>query len=133
MNWVDHPAYIGPDRRRRAHGLRLLDRRRRSALTDPPTLAAALRRLKLMVLDLDKPEPIARFAQLSAAYSQLCAAKGRPDIAGVLRELAVQIDGDREISVDLRIVAQVALAVCEDLIVQRAPRKRDDELANQRR
>lgn len=50
MLWVDHPNYYGPDRRR-GSALRLNERRRSNCAGDPPALDAALRQLRMHVID----------------------------------------------------------------------------------
>jgi hypothetical protein len=53
MNWVDHRGYFGPDRRQRAPGFRLLERRQVDLSQDAPSLRAVGRRLSLWALDVE--------------------------------------------------------------------------------
>lgn len=51
MMWVDHPSYFGPDRRRKASGLRLRERRRANCAGAPPPLRGAITQLRLRALE----------------------------------------------------------------------------------
>jgi hypothetical protein len=122
MSWVEHPSYIGPDRRKQK-GLRLLERRRRSFLTDRPTLAAALRRLKLDAIDVDNAEREAAYRIRVQGVALLARETHRPDIAAVLEELALALNPEREGPPDQRATIGYTLAASEELWVQRAPRQ----------
>lgn len=132
LNWVEHSNYVGPDRRKRAPAVRLLERRRQSYVTDPPTLMNALRRLKLKVLDVVDEESVAEFATLTGAVQQLAMHKGRPDIGGILEELHCTLCGPDVLETDPRIVIEFTLAACADILVQCPQRFSDGKGDRQR-
>lgn len=120
MSWVDHPSYFGPDRRKRAVGFRLWERRRVSYLSEPPTMAAGLRRLRLHLIDATGDEALAKYAAEVHIIALLARRRGRPDIAAVLDELHLNLKHDDDANVDHRITIEYALAACDELLVQHA-------------
>ena len=130
MNWVDHPSYFGPDRRRRGGSFRFLERRRANLATDPPTLAAAFRRLRLHVIDVETPEAAAKFAGLVQAVAVLAQSRNRPDIAALLNELHLHLTGPADIiPTDPRMMIDLALNACAEHLVGRPPRRPMDQPA----
>ena len=129
MTWVDHPSYFGPDRRR-AKSFRLLERRRRSHLQEPPTMAAGLRRLKLHMLEAVGPDNLAAFATEVAAIAALGKLRGRPDIAMLLQELHRNLTAEGAGDIDQRVLIDFALASCDERLVHRAPRLSDGAFPN---
>lgn len=122
MTWIDQPSYIGPDRREHAKGWRLIERRKRSLLVDAPTLPAALRRLKLSLIDVTSEESSTAFARLAQAYAGRARTLGRSDIAGVLDRLVVFLNTPQVIEGDRRPAIDAALVTCGELLVQRPMR-----------
>ena len=57
MRWVDVKSYVGWDRRGK-RGLRLFDRRSESVVSTPPSLATALRQLRMRCFDLKDAEGV---------------------------------------------------------------------------
>lgn len=133
MNWVEHPNYTGPDRRTHHKGWRLIERRRRSFLTDPPTLPAALRRLRLSVIDVETVTQAEQFAQLCQAMAARAIELGRADIAQALMRLAVTLKAEQSYPTDRRPEIDAALSQCDELLVQRPARNIDAAVSRLRR
>ena len=91
MRWVDVKSYVGLDRRgKRAR--RLFDRRGESIDTNPPSLATALRQLRLRCLDLHDAEGVAAFRERAGAIAQLAEAAGQVGVSGRLMRLNEQLE-----------------------------------------
>jgi hypothetical protein len=128
MNWVDHPSYFGPDRRRRSAPFRLLERRRENLASDPPTLAAAFRRLRMHVIDVETPQAAARFADQVKAVALLAEVRNRPDIAAMLAELHLLLCAPEDlVAQDPRVTIDFALNACAEQLVGRPPRRPVDQ------
>jgi len=91
VRWVDVRSYVGLDRRQRRN-LRLLDRRSEAAGGTPPSLATALRQLRLHELHSEKQDGLARFCGRAIATAELAEAYGEDGVARLLRLLIEQIE-----------------------------------------
>ncbi|HYD87779.1 MAG TPA: hypothetical protein VEA80_09905 [Vitreimonas sp.] len=91
MRWVDVRSYVGLDRRQRRN-LRLLDRRSESAGGAPPSLATALRQLRLHELNRETPDGLARFCARAVATAELAEAYGEKGVTRLLRLLVEQLE-----------------------------------------
>lgn len=70
LSWVDHASYFGPDRRRKHAPIRVRERRQENYASRPPSLSAALRQLRMHVLEAQGPGAAA-FAQRAKGVSLL--------------------------------------------------------------
>jgi len=86
MRWVDVKSYVGLDRRGK-RGLRLFDRRSESIDSNPPSLATALRQLRLRCFDVQDAEGVAAFCERTGAIAQLAEATGEAAVAMRLARL----------------------------------------------
>jgi len=89
MMWVDQDSYFGPDRRRKAGGLRVRERRRYNYAGQPPSLPIALRQLRMRVLDARGPAA-SHFADRTQAVALLAQMQGQYDASDGLASLAMQ-------------------------------------------
>ncbi|MFZ2031602.1 MAG: hypothetical protein WAU68_14920 [Vitreimonas sp.] len=87
MRWIDVSNYIGWDRRLK-QGLRFINRRKTAEACEPPSLATALRQLRVRSGALDTAEELGAFQNRVQALAQLAASAGRQDIADSLTDLA---------------------------------------------
>lgn len=71
MRWVEHAAYLGPDRRLRRSALRLFDRRNGADKTEQLSLVAAVRHLRVRVAAVDHPEGLEAFCRRARAVALL--------------------------------------------------------------
>lgn len=90
MLWVDHTSYYGPDRRRKAAGLRVRERRRYNAACDPPSLPIALRQLRLRILDARGPGTAPFIDRLQGA-AIIAHIHGEDDASDALSSLAMTL------------------------------------------
>ncbi|MGE0294506.1 MAG: hypothetical protein AB7P97_19305 [Hyphomonadaceae bacterium] len=65
--WVDTRNYFGPDRRVRSGQKRWGEKRRLDEASEPPPLAAILRRLRVQVMNMPTPDDRRRAHQMIAA------------------------------------------------------------------
>lgn len=91
MRWIDHRSFFGLDRRKLRAVLRLIERRRASHCTEPPSLAAALRQLRVRALATDSPEGVAEFLRRAQAVAELAQAYGETAIGAKLVRIAEQV------------------------------------------
>lgn len=96
VKWVDVASYFGPDRRG-AFSHYILERRRLEAAGNPPPLHAALRQLRMRVLDAETPEGRSALKDRLAATALLAHAHGADAIGDHLSRLA---DGLEDASED---------------------------------
>ena len=98
MRWVDVKSYVGWDRRGK-RSVRLFERRSESSDTTPPSLATALRQLRLRCLDLQDAEGVAAFRARAVATAQLAERCGEAKVGERLTRLSEQLQdwsrGDR--------------------------------------
>lgn len=94
MRWVDIKNYIGMDRRKRRPTLRLCERRRAAQNTVPPSLAAALRQLRVRALATNTPGGVADFVGRARAVADLAQAYGATEAEPALQRLADQMSSN---------------------------------------
>jgi hypothetical protein len=87
MLWVDHLNYVGLDRRQRRSVRRPKERRREDCSSPAPSLRAALRQLRMRVLDAERSASRSAFCIRATATAMLAKATGRAAIAELLFEL----------------------------------------------
>jgi hypothetical protein len=92
MRWVDVKSYVGLDRRGK-RGRRLFDRRGESADSTPPSLATALRQLRLRCFDIQDAEGVTAFRERAAAIAQLAEAVGETSAAVAIMRLSDRLEG----------------------------------------
>ena len=95
MLWVDHTNYYGPDRRLKAQGLRLRERRRDNVAGNPPPLSTAMRQLRMHVIDARGPGA-EYFADRANGVAMLADVSGEHDAAVALSALAITAMRGRE-------------------------------------
>jgi hypothetical protein len=112
MLWVDHVRYYGPDRRERRLGLRLNERWRKTAVTDPPAVRTALRHLKVRVAETDQPAGMEAFCRRARSVALLANAYAQRPVGDVLMNLVRKLETSARPGADLRaaIFAQVERA-----------------------
>lgn len=86
-SWVDHKNYVGPDRRKK-RGLRLNERREYDYGGNAPSLSAAVRQLRMHVLDAHGPEGAAKFVERVSAVAWLAEQANEPKAAAHLHKIA---------------------------------------------
>jgi hypothetical protein len=91
MRWVDVKSYVGWDRRGK-RSIRLLERRTVSNDTAPPSLATALRQLRLRSLDLQDAEGVAAFRVRAGAAAQLAEGCGEVSVGKRLGRLSERLE-----------------------------------------
>ena len=99
MLWVDCDTYFGPDRRR-AHKLRMLERRKDNCAQRPPSVPTALRQLRFRVIDAT-PENAKLFADRMEGVARLAQLEHEQRASGMLSKLAQHV-ATRGAQVDLR-------------------------------
>lgn len=97
MLWVDHRSYYGPDRRRKRGGIRLRERRRYNCASHPPPLGAALRQLRMHVIDAHGAAGVGAFADRTRAVALLAEAAGETDAAMELQRLSARLTPSRDV------------------------------------
>lgn len=93
LRWVDHLNYFGPDRRGGAFSHFFFERRKESA-AGMPSLHAALRQLRVRVLEADNAGARHALRERSTATALLADAQGRTDIGDILTDLASKLEAD---------------------------------------
>ena len=91
MLWVDQESYFGPDRRGKACGMRLMERRHENRAGPPPPLGTALRQLRLRVLDAHG-QGVALFVNRVEGTAKLAELQNEPDAAFELANLGAVLD-----------------------------------------
>lgn len=86
--WVDNEVYFGPDRRQRDGGKRWGDRRRLNDSGEPPPMGAVLRRLRIMLTDLNDPAKRQRAQQMISLAILEANRLGNPSAADQLHQLS---------------------------------------------
>jgi len=90
--WVENTAYVGPDRRLRRSGVRLLERRRAPDVAEPLSLVAALRHLRVRVGSADHKEGVDAFCRRARAVALLANGYGNRAVGDVLMNLVRQLE-----------------------------------------
>lgn len=88
LRWVDVASYFGPDRRSGAFSHFILERRRHHAAGSPPPLHAALRQLRVRLLDVETAEGREALKERLIATALLADAQGRTEIGDHLLSVA---------------------------------------------
>lgn len=114
-SWVDHKNYVGPDRRRK-RGIRLNERREYDYGGAAPSLSAAVRQLRMHVLDAHGPEGAAKFVQRVNAVAGLAAQVNELKAAAHLHKIA-QVMTQQGASRDMRNALYPALEKVAEAIV----------------
>ena len=90
VRWVDVKSYVGLDRRQRKL-LRFFDRRSARADAAPPSLATALRQLRLHQLHGDNEEGLDLFCARARGTAELAEAYGETGVSKLLLQLIEQL------------------------------------------
>lgn len=106
MRWVDVKSYIGLDRRNRG-AFRLFNRRGQEAGSAPPSLATALRQLRLRCLDSHDAEGLSAFCARALGVMQLAEAYGQVDVALRLTALVEELNQRTDYEVVVEMLEQV--------------------------
>jgi hypothetical protein len=86
-SWVDHKNYVGPDRRGKRK-MRLNERRELDYGGSAPSLSAAVRQLRMHVLEAHGPEGAAKFVQRVKAVAWLAEQVNELKAAAHLHKIA---------------------------------------------
>lgn len=108
LRWVDHFNYFGPDRRGDAFSHFFFERRKHASVGTPPPLHAALRQLRVRVLEAENAGARQTLRERLTATAVLAYAQGRTDIGDLLTNLATTLDSE-ESETDLASVVQSEL------------------------
>jgi len=93
MLWVDQERYYGPDRRAGSHfRFRFNDRRRENRANLIPRLDNAVRRLRLLVIDVRGVGAQSMFAERLRATALIATVEAKPRSADILNGLAAQLE-----------------------------------------
>lgn len=91
MRWVDHKSFFGLDRRQRRAALRLNERRREASDGEPPSLAAALRQLRVRAMAAYTTDGVAEFIERARAVAELAQAFGEIAIGRALMRIVAEV------------------------------------------
>lgn len=86
-SWVDHKNYVGPDRRSK-RGMRLNERREYDYGGNAPSLSAAVRQLRMHVLDAHGQDGVGKFVQRVKAVAWLAEQVNEQKAAAHLYKIA---------------------------------------------
>lgn len=92
LKWVDVASYFGPDRRSGGFSHFIMERRRRQAVGSPPALQAALRQLRMRLLDAETSQGRRALQERLRATALLADAQGRTRIGDHLMRLAEALE-----------------------------------------
>lgn len=120
LRWVDHFNYFGPDRRGDAFSYYFLERRRDDYAGTPPPLHAALRQLRVRVLEAHDADERAVLRERVMATALLAAAQERTDIIDLLIQLAADMDTPQS-EADLAATVQAQLLRAAAMLGDPAP------------
>jgi hypothetical protein len=115
LKWIDVSAYFGPDRRSGVFSHFILERRRQDSATTPPPLHAALRQLRVRVLEASNCEGRAAYRDRLIATAILAEAQGRTAIGDSLLGLAEALT-DATDDADLSGALQTQLIAIEAML-----------------
>ena len=115
LKWIDVASYFGPDRRTGAFSHFFLERRRDETAGHPPALAAALRQLRVRVLNANSTDGRRALQQRLTATALLADAQGRPAIGDVLTQLAERLKA-AEVGSDVSAMLQAELLKAEAML-----------------
>lgn len=114
LKWVDVSSYFGPDRRTGVFSHFLLDRRRVEHAGHPPALAAALRQLRVRVLNASDANGRHALQQRLTATALLADAQGHAAIGDLLTQLSERLASDT--NADLSGMLQSELLKAEGML-----------------
>ncbi|MEZ6022957.1 MAG: hypothetical protein R3C16_05990 [Hyphomonadaceae bacterium] len=112
-SWVDHKNYFGPDRRKK-RGMRLRERREYDYGGNPPSLSAAVRQLRMHVIEAHGPEA-EKFIERLEAVAALAESAEETTAAALLRRVATVMRQNSER--DMRNALYTALDKVQEAIV----------------
>lgn len=115
LRWVDVTSYFGPDRRSGAFSHFFLERRRHKAAGAPPPLHAALRQLRVRLLEVESAEGRGALRERLIATALLADAQGRAGIGDLLMQLAGRLETTGE-DPQLMTTLQSELLVAEAML-----------------
>lgn len=92
--WVEGRSFLGFDRRKGQSGFRLFDRRKGDESGDPPSLPAALRKLRIRCMEANTPEGSLGFAAATRVVADLARAYHKTHAAQSLQRLAERVAAD---------------------------------------
>jgi hypothetical protein len=121
LKWVDTMSYFGPDRRTGAFSHFFLERRKREAVGAPPTLAGALRQLRMRTLEAETEDGRRSLQERLNATALLADAQGHSEIGDLLTRLAEALESGAS---DLSILVQSELLNAEAMLDAAAMRAR---------
>jgi hypothetical protein len=121
--WVDTLGYFGPDRRTGAFSHFFLERRSFNAAGPTPTLRAALRQLRMRVLDAEASEGRFTLQERLLATALLADVHGRPSIGDLLIDIARRLE-DADDESHLSAVLQAELLSAEAALDETASAER---------
>lgn len=103
LKWIDVSSYFGPDRRSGIFSHFILERRRLKTASHPPTLQAALRQLRMRVLNADSADGRQSLQQRITATAVLADAQAHAAIGDLLMQLANKLEtANRDMSAELQ-------------------------------
>jgi hypothetical protein len=115
LKWVDVASYFGPDRRSGAFSHFIMERRRRQSVGSPPPLHAALRQLRVRLLDAETSEGRRALQERLTATALLADAQGRTRIGDHLMRLAEALGrGEGDVAARLQSELLTAEAMLQD-------------------
>lgn len=115
LKWIDVSSYFGPDRRTGAFSHFLLNRRHEEKAGHPPALAAALRQLRVRVLNASDADGRRALHQRLTATALLADAQGHGAIGDLLTHMAESLEAAGE-SCDVSIMLQSELLKAEAML-----------------
>jgi len=121
LKWVDTMTYFGPDRRSGKFSHFFLERRKREAVGAPPTLANALRQLRMRTLEAESEDSRRSLQERLNATALLADAHGHAAIGDLLTRLAEEFETGRA---DLSSYIQSELLNAEAMLDAAALRSR---------
>jgi hypothetical protein len=84
-------GYIGPDRRK-ARSMRLVNRRKDDLSGPPPSIATALRQLRIKVFETDSPAGMKDFIERCRAVAILANEANERPVANVIMDMARKLE-----------------------------------------
>lgn len=118
MHWIDHLRYIGPDRRERRLGLRLIERRREACVSAPPPLGAAIRHLRARVPEADQAAGRQALCRRARAVALLANAYLNRAVGDVLMQLVRKLEAPAGANTDPRADIYADLDRVDALLMQ---------------
>ena len=88
VRWVNNKSFVGLDRRRARPKLKFGERRQEAGAADAPSLASALRQLRVLAAGANRRSGVLTFIDRAKAIAELAEAYGEAYLAEELRRLA---------------------------------------------